>query len=193
MREAAVAASRYNSRGDWPDMIIKLYNKTGDAIRYWEAWNTSSEVTIHCGILGENGETRDIKLNRGDDPQKIIGREAKQPKAEGYRRIPSSKLQRLVIQYQVNGVGDVDDLDKREKVEHLMNECLGWKGFGFCDGCDIGSGTMNVFCFVVDAKKATPHVVEELKTNGLSDGAVVAIGGRPKVVWPADYGEKFSI
>jgi len=173
--------------------MIKLYNKTGDAIRYWEAWNTSSEVTIHWGILGENGETREIQLHPGDDAKKVIGQEAKQPRAEGYRRIPNSKLQRLVIQYQVDEMGDADDLGKREKVEHLMNECLGWSGLGFCDGCDIGSGTMNVFCFVVDAKKAAPHVVEQLKVNGLIDRAVVAIGMRPKVVWPAEYKKKFSI
>ena len=74
-----------------------------------------------------------------------------------------------------------------------MNECLGWKGLGFCDGGDIGSGTTNVFCFVVDAKVVCLRVIEELKKNGLIEGAVVAIGGRPKVVWPVDYQDKFLI
>ncbi len=87
----------------------------------------------------------------------------------------------------------MDDLDKREKVEQCMNECLGWKGFGFCDGGDIGSGTMNVFCLVVDPKKAAPHVVEEPTANASIDGAVVAIGEKPKVVWPDDFRGEFSI
>ena len=88
-------------------------------------------------------------------------------------------------------MGDVHDLGKREKSEHLMNQC--WKGLGFCDGRDICSGTMNIFFFVVDAKKVTPHVVEELKANDMIEGAVVAIGVRPKVVWPDDFKGKFSI
>jgi len=172
--------------------MIKLY-KADDRVRYWEAWATQGEVTIHWGVLGETGETRKTPLSSGDNPDTIIGREAKKPKKEGFKRIPNSKLQRLVIQYRVDGMGELGDLDKRDKVEHLMNECLGWKGLGFCDGCDIGSGTMNVFCFVVDARTAVPHVIGELKDHGLIEGAVVAIGGRPKVVWPDNYKEKFSL
>jgi hypothetical protein len=52
---------------------------------------------------------------------------------------------------------------------------------------------MDVFCFVVDAKGAVPHVVKDLRTNGLIDGAAVAIGEKPKVVWPDDYRGKFSV
>jgi hypothetical protein len=31
-----------------------------------------------------------------------------------------------------------------------MDEALGWTGLGRCDGGSIGSGTMEVCCFVVD-------------------------------------------
>lgn len=172
--------------------MIKLY-KTENVLRYWEAWSTSTEVTIHWGVVGENGETRELQFKPGENPNAIIEREAKQPKKEGYRKIPASKLQRLIIQYAVSGMGETEDLDKRVKVEKLMNECLGWKGLGHCDGGDIGSGTMNVFCFVVDAENAVPHVLEELKANELIDGAIVAIGGKTKVVWPKNFKGKFSI
>jgi len=172
--------------------MIKLY-KAGDVTRYWEAWNTSTKITIHWGILGETGESREIALSPEDDPNKIILREAKQPRNDGYRKIATSKLQRLVIQYQVQGMGNSEDLKQRERIEHLMNECLGWRGLGFCDGGDIGSGTVNIFCLVVDAKVAVPHVVDELKAKRLIDGAVVAIGAKPKVVWPADFKAKLSI
>ena len=105
------------------------------------------------------------------NPNTIIKCESKRPKREGYKTIPTSKLARIVIQYKIDGRGTTNDLDKRVQVENLMNECLGWKGLGHCDGGDIGSGTMNVFCFVVDAETAVPHVVEELKTNGALNGA----------------------
>jgi predicted DNA-binding WGR domain protein len=169
--------------------MIKLY-KAGDELRYWEAWSTDIVVTIHWGVVGNNGETREIQFKQGENPNAIIEREAKQPKKAGYRKIPASKLQRLVIQYPVGEMGEVEDLDKREE---LMNECLGWKGLGHCDGGDVGGGTMNVFCFVVDAEKAVPHVVEELKANGLIDGATVVMGQKAKVVWPKNSKGKLSI
>jgi hypothetical protein len=172
--------------------MIKLY-KTSDDTRYWEAWSTATGVTIHWGVVGDQGQTREIQLGHGENPTTIIEREAKQPKKEGYCKIPNSKLSRLVIQYRIDGMGEVSDLDKRVKVEQLMNECLGWKGLGHCDGGDLGSGTINIFCFVVDAKNAVPHVLEELKTSSLINGAIVAIGDKPQVVWPQDFEGKFSI
>ena len=172
--------------------MIKLY-KAGDDLRYWEAWSTDTEVTVHWGVAGHVGETREFQLKPGENPNAIIAREAKQPKKDGYRKMPASKLQRLVIQYRVSGMGEVYDLDKRAKVEELLNECLGWKGLGHCDGGDLGSGTMNVFCFVVDAKTAVPHVLEELKASGMIDGAIVAIGEEAKVVWPMNFEGTFLI
>jgi predicted DNA-binding WGR domain protein len=109
--------------------MLKLY-KLGDMTRYWEAWNTDTEVTIHWGIVGETGETRDIPLRSGENPNSIIKREAKQPKNEGYRKIPPSKSFRLVIQFRVDGMGSTIDLEKRIRVENLMSECLGWRGLG---------------------------------------------------------------
>lgn len=172
--------------------MLKLY-KLRDMTRYWEAWNTDTEVTIHWGIVGETGETRDIPLRSGENPNSIIEREAKQPKKEGYRKIPPSKSFRLVIQFRVDGMGSTIDLEKRIRVENLMSECLGWRGLGHCDGGDLGSGTMNIFCFVVDATKALPRVVHELKANGLDDGAVLAVGSEPTVVWPEDFKGEFSL
>jgi hypothetical protein len=66
-----------------------------------------------------------------------------------------------------------------------MNECLGWSGLGHCDGGDMGSGQMNVFCYVVDAAIAERVIVNDLKEHALLDGAVIAqrlkgLGMEPK-------------
>lgn len=92
-------------------------------------------------------------------------------------------------------MGTPEDLDGGQEVEGLMNECLGWLGLGNCDGCDIGSGTMNIFCFVVDSTVAIPHMVGELKAKSLLDGAVVAISADDgdTVVWPKDFAGEFSL
>jgi hypothetical protein len=55
-----------------------------------------------------------------------------------------------------------------------MNNCLGWTGNGLCDGGDIGSGTINIFCYVVNKDIAAKTVLEELNEEKLLDGLKIA-------------------
>ncbi|UOY93292.1 hypothetical protein MUG87_03965 [Ectobacillus sp. JY-23] len=55
-----------------------------------------------------------------------------------------------------------------------MNECLGWTGNGHCDGEDIGSGTINIFNFVIDVKKALRSTLNEFSQNNLLEGVKIA-------------------
>ncbi len=79
----------------------------------------------------------------------------------------------------------MDDFDKRVRVEELMIECLGREGLGYCDGGDMGSGSMNVFCFVEKVGQAILVIVQALKANGLQKGAVIAIsvGDSIEMLW----------
>lgn len=43
-----------------------------------------------------------------------------------------------------------------------------------CDGGDIGSGTINIFTFVIDVDKALQTTLEELKNQQLLDGVKIA-------------------
>lgn len=54
-----------------------------------------------------------------------------------------------------------------------MNECLGWTGSGSCEGGDIGSGTVNIFNYVLDIDKATKTIIEELKNNNFLEGVKI--------------------
>jgi hypothetical protein len=56
----------------------------------------------------------------------------------------------LLIEYAVDGMGTGEDIDKRHALEERMGETLGWTGLGACDGGSIGSGTMEVCCFVAE-------------------------------------------
>jgi len=60
---------------------------------------------------------------------------------------------------------------------------------------DIGSSTRNVFCYVVDASIAIPHMVQELKTEALIEGAVIAVRRKKgvTVTWPKDFSGEFLI
>jgi len=171
--------------------IIKLYKRDAekDVFYYWEAWNSPKEVTVHWGIVGEEGSTNKLGLTPHETPFSIIEREAAPFRAKGYQELPDDKLSQVVIQYPIVEMGTPEDLDKRYEVEHLMNQRLGWTGLGHCDGGDIGSGTMNVFCFVVDTDKATQCITEELRAHDLLNGARVLLfseEGEQQLLFPVE-------
>jgi hypothetical protein len=100
----------------------------------------------------------------------------------------------VVIQYPIDGWGSAADLAKRHKVEGMLNECLGWTGNGCCDGGDIGSGTMNSFCSVVDPYIACSTIVDALRLEGLAEGVVIALEQDEdfEVLWPHGFTGTFS-
>jgi hypothetical protein len=175
--------------------MLKLYRVTERKKEYWEAWATANEITIHWGQLGEEGENREIPIQPGINPYDTIKSEAKPVRAAGFKPLKRSELRSIVIQYKIEGHGSTDDLEKRIAVEELMNERLGWTGLGHCDGGDIGSGTMNIFCYVADATIAESVIVRELKAGGFLEGAVIAerIGDTVKAVRPRKFKGAFSL
>jgi len=114
---------------------------------------------------------------------------------EPFDETSENEMDRIVIQYQIEGHGNGQDHDKRVAVENLLEECLSEGDLGNCDGGDIGSGTMNVFCFVSDAQKARESIIRSLRSSGYLDGAVIqeTVKGVEKVVWPSDFVGEFSV
>jgi len=175
--------------------MIKLYKKCSKGLEYWEAWENKGVVTLHWGIVGENGDSLTIKLEKGQSAEKVIFSEAGPAKKQGYAPIDDDDHSQIVIQYRLKTWGTKKDLDTRYKVEGVMNESLGWTGLGHCDGGDIGSGTINAFCFVVDVKIAKDVVVTALKKAGLLKDAIIAVQNDDdyKVIWPSDFDGEFSV
>jgi hypothetical protein len=178
-----------------PIIMLKLYRKSNGVMEYWEAWYSSAEITIHWGQLGKTGRSRELPFEVGVNPDETIKREAKSIRASGFKPLKRGELHQVVIQYKLEGNGRTGDLDKRAEVEELMNECLGWTGLGHCDGGDIGSGEMNIFCFVADTDIAERVIVRELKSKSCLEGALIAerTGNKYKVLWPHDFEGKFSV
>jgi hypothetical protein len=105
------------------------------------------------------------------------------------------EMDRIVIQYRITGDRNGPDHDRRIAIENFLHECLTGAGLGNCDGGDIGSGTMNIFCFVSDSKKALKVITKALRDSGNLDDAVIGLRdrGEDKVVWPPDYAGEFSL
>jgi hypothetical protein len=174
--------------------LKKLYKFESDKVSYWEAWEADGEITIHWGELGDRGVIRITPLKRGQSAKELIEQEAKKYRAEGYHELKEGEEVTLLVQYEVNGWGTAEDLEKRHAVENLLNEGLGWTGNGNCDGGDIGSGTMNVCSLVVNPYLASNTIIEELRKNSLLEGAVIAIEREDsfEVLYPENFEKEFS-
>ncbi|MEZ6162923.1 MAG: hypothetical protein R3B67_00630 [Phycisphaerales bacterium] len=71
----------------------------------------------------------------------------------GYAEIALEDHWTLTIQQRMTG-DDTADLDHRNELINELDNMLGWIGAGHVDGGDIGSGTINVFAFVVALERA---------------------------------------
>lgn len=150
--------------------MLKLYKFTGDTKMYWETWEEEDGGhVLHWGRLGTKGETRQVKRPLFGSVEHKLQREIEQAMANGYAEIPGDEHAVLLIEYRVDGMGTVSDLEKRVRLEDRMNDALGWTGLGHCDGGSMGSGTMEVFCIVVDFDLAKSSIEENLGGSEFSD------------------------
>jgi hypothetical protein len=103
--------------------------------------------------------------------------------------------QQLVVQYQTGGHGGGSDHDKRVAVENVLGQFLEESDLGYCDGGDIGSGTMNVFCWVKPGQDVGKRIIELLRKSNLLEGAIIAedVQGQERVIWPPDFKGEFQL
>jgi hypothetical protein len=149
--------------------MLKLYKLDGNPKQYWETWEHNGTHTVHWGELGTKGESKEVKAGLFSKPTKLIQKEVYQRGSEGFAPIAVEDHVTLLIEYAVDEMGSSNDLDKRHRLEARMNETLGWTGLGNCDGGSIGSGTMEVCCFVVDFEIARQVIERDLAGTEFGD------------------------
>jgi hypothetical protein len=143
--------------------MLKLYKRVNGVLHYREAWIRDQTVFEHWGVVGERGETRERKLPTDANPEAVI-REVLGPASDaGFKAIDLDDHLTLVIEYSIDGFGTKNELAKRHALEDRMNETLGWTALGHCDGGSTGSGTMDVFCYVVDFDIARRVIISDLQ------------------------------
>lgn len=150
--------------------MLKLYRiHEGKPVAYHEAWVHDFKVIEHWGRIGTKGEIqehrRDTKVGEVENIERVL----QQAMVNGFEPIDLDDHAVLLIEYPVKGIGAAADLDKRYALEDRMNETLGWTGLGVCDGGSIGSGTMEVCCFVVDFETAKLTIEEDLASTEFAD------------------------
>ena len=150
--------------------MLKLYQLDLPTKNYWETWEGEGGVhTVHWGVLGTTGESQEVKRTLFRKPTNVIQDEIDARIREGYRQVDADEHRVLLVEYAIDGFGTPEDLDKRHRLEARMNETIGWTGLGACDGGSIGSGTMEVCCFVVDFDLAAGVIESDLKDTEFGD------------------------
>jgi len=151
--------------------MLKLYKNIDGILNYWEAWDKQDKKSgiIHWGIVGQTGEHIEVKSTLLENFKRKIQKEATKMVKEGYGEIDIDDHFTLIIEFEVDGMGTIVDLDKRTRLQDKMDELLGWTGLGHCDGGSIGSGTMELCCFVVDFDIAEKVIANNLKATEFAD------------------------
>lgn len=144
--------------------MLKLYKQKDNQLWYWETWDKDEKTAIvHWGIVGEQGENKEVKGGLFSSFRKNVQKEIDQKLKEGYAEFDQDKVSFLEIEYSIEGFGTEQDLAKRHRLEQKMDGILGWTGLGHSDGGSIGSGTMEVGCMVVDFDIAKKVIEKSLK------------------------------
>ncbi len=150
--------------------MFKLYKDIDGVLHYWETWDKDDKTgVVHWGIVGERGESKEVKSSLFEDFHKKIQKEVTNMTKQGYDEINEEDIYTLLIEFLVDGMGNAADVDKRTRLQDKMDQTLGWTGLGHCDGGSIGSGTMEVCCFVVDFDIAERVIEQDLKGTEFAD------------------------
>lgn len=151
-------------------MIRKLYKRLDSgALAYHEAWVNGSRVIEHWGEAGTRGESVRHRKWFFQSESTAINRVLRKAEAAGFKTIEQNEMPYLLVEYRVGSVSETTWLEKRYRLQALLDEVLGWTGLGHCDGGSAGSGTMEACCMVVEFDIAKRVVEEALIGTEFSD------------------------
>lgn len=178
-------------------MRLKVYRTVNGVTEFWESWNEKGEAFVRSGKVGETAEIRKYSMKDPRQASEII-KAVERVEKQGFTAREMDDFIQIVIHYRLARWGSSEDHARRVRIEELMNDCLVPTGLGYCDGGDIGSGTINIFCEVVDAAAAEPIIVAKLTENNELEGAVIVKRERKgddeyKVMWPKNFEGKFNL
>ncbi len=108
--------------------MLKLYKIINDSKSYWETWEHEGVHTVHWGTLGTQGESKEIKSTIFKKATTKIQKEIDQMVANGFRAIELEDHFTLLVEFEVDGMGCGEDVEKRYRLQDRMDETLGWTG-----------------------------------------------------------------
>jgi hypothetical protein len=151
-------------------------------------------LVIQKGLVGRSCTQKIEKLPRGAATDAAVRARAAEFKKAGYKPMPDRRLKTVAVQIQLKAWGSEKDLDRRNDLMELLDEHLGDTANGHVDGGDMGSGTANIWCMVVNPDVAAKTIIALLKRKRQLKDIVVAIdrGKKFDVTYPRDFKGQFS-
>ncbi|MGH8049669.1 MAG: hypothetical protein ACREPB_03310 [Arenimonas sp.] len=149
--------------------MLKLYKSIDSVLYYHEAWTEEKHVVEHWGKIGDRGVSKEHALPKNFDEDEILNTTLASAVEAGFTPFDDDEMRVLLVEYAVVGMGSKADLKKRHSLEDRLNDLLGWTGLGNCDGGSIGSGSMEVCCYVVDFDIAKAAIESELAGTKFAD------------------------
>jgi hypothetical protein len=170
-----------------PGGVVKLYKSSAEGMQFWETWEDDDQIVTHWGAVGDSGEATMLPKNAVS--RRKVRADVARKRTEGYSEIDPEDHTSIMVQYRVEGWATPADLERRDAVAELLDEWLGWTGLGHCDTRDAGSGTMNLFCEVVDGPLAIEVIRGGLEEKGYLEGAILAVEDETgfQVYWPPEF------
>lgn len=163
--------------------MIKTYRRDADGVlHYREAWSEAGGVRTHEGKVGTKGSTRFHSSRSRNWPNNPTATEflrsfVETAAADGYHPIDLNDHAMAVLQIVLSSpdLSDPDDARLFEHAEDVLNEVLGWRGVGHCDGNDVGSNSapgasqpvLNLYCPVVDEAAGVSAVRRAARDLGI--------------------------
>lgn len=147
----------------------RFYKSVDGELFYWETWENTDRAcaTIHFGKVGEEGTVEVLSSDENSSYRTKVSQIINS--LEGFEEKTIEHFETLIIEYAIKGFGSDKDLQKRRALQDRMQETLGWKGLGFCDGGSAGGDSMEVCCLVIDYDIAKKVIEEDLKDTPFND------------------------
>ncbi len=169
-------------------MLIKLHKQDEIGHDYWEGWVAGNDAIFHWGTVGDKGERHVLSAESEAEAEELLQTEAAAKETSGFSVIERDAMSGIVLSYRLVSWGNEEDLETRYYLEDLCDQALGWTGNGNCDGGEIGSGIMNIWCLVLNVPAAIKILAAELETHAVTKGAVIAsydeASSNHLIVWP---------
>jgi hypothetical protein len=153
----------------------KLYRQIDGVLHYHEAWAVDGGIVEHWGNVGQRGQLREHAIEIGISEEEQVNQILKPAVDIGYLPIDTDDHAVLCVKYAIDGFGSPADIRRLRKVEERLDNVLGWVGVGHCDGTSWGSGTMELFCIVVDPQIGQFVIEQELVNSGEDDVMEISV------------------
>lgn len=159
------------------EVFIKLHKKASDTeILYWEVWNENEQTAVmHWGKLGHEGDKKEVKASNNKDLKAAVNKEINKFIADGYEDVPYENYFLMVLTFEMDSIGEAEDLDRMEDLRGIITEALGWTGNGNCDDGEIQEDKTILYADVLNPDIALQSIKATFKKEALTGEFFVTV------------------